>query len=60
MKKLFFIAAAFVSFSAYTVLNATWKNDAAHSQLAFTVTHLGISDVYSTQSCGQEQIQAQR
>ena len=48
MKKLFFIAAAFVSFSAFTVFSATWKNDAAHSQLAFTVTHLGISDVSGT------------
>ncbi len=45
MKKLLFIAAAFVSFSAFTIIRATWKNDPAHSQLSFTVTHLGISDV---------------
>lgn len=48
MKKLFFIAVAFVSLTAFTVLNGTWSNDKAHSQLAFTVTHLGISDVSGT------------
>ena len=48
MKKLFFIAAAFATLSAFTILSATWKNDPAHSQLTFTVTHLGISDVSGT------------
>ncbi|OJV52050.1 MAG: polyisoprenoid-binding protein [Bacteroidetes bacterium 43-16] len=35
---------------ATTVFAATglWKNDKAHSQLGFTVTHLGISDVSGT------------
>ena len=48
MKKLFFIAAAFIAFSAFTVINDTWTNDDPHSQLGFTVTHLGISDVSGT------------
>src|SRR6476620_12809015 len=45
MKKLFFIAAAF---TAFTVINDTWTNDDPHSQLGFTVTHLGINDVSGT------------
>ena len=48
MKKLFLIAAAFTTFSAFTVINDTWTNDDPHSQLGFTVTHLGISDVSGT------------
>lgn len=48
MKKLFFIAAAFITFSAFTVVNAPWTNDDPHSQLGFTVTHLGISDISGT------------
>ena len=48
MKKLFLIAAAFITFSAFTVINDTWTNDDPHSQLGFTVTHLGISDVSGT------------
>lgn len=47
MKKVFFIAAAFTAITAFTTL-ATWTNDDAHSQLGFTVTHLGISDVSGT------------
>lgn len=47
MKKVFFIAAAFVAFTAFTTL-ATWTNDDPHSQLGFTVTHLGVSDVSGT------------
>ncbi|WP_256011624.1 YceI family protein [Desertivirga xinjiangensis] len=39
---------AFFALSAFTILNGTWKNDPAHSQLGFTVTHLGISDVSGT------------
>lgn len=35
---LFFLATAFIAV-------AVWKNDKAHSQLTFTVTHLGVSDV---------------
>ncbi len=48
MKKLLFIASAFVALSAFTIFRGSWKNDKAHSQLAFTVTHLGISDVSGT------------
>lgn len=47
MKKVFLIAATCVAFTAFTTL-ATWTNDDAHSQLGFTVTHLGISDVSGT------------
>lgn len=45
MKKFFFIAVSFTALSAFTLVNSIWKNDAAHSQLAFTVTHLGVNDV---------------
>ncbi|MFY7840332.1 MAG: YceI family protein, partial [Lacibacter sp.] len=38
---VFFLATAFTTV-------AVWKNDKAHSQLAFTVTHLGVSDVSGT------------
>ncbi len=48
MKKLSLIAAAFVALTAFTTLSNTWKNDDAHSQLGFTVKHLGISDVSGT------------
>ncbi len=44
MKKLAFILALFVSLSSF-VASDTWTNDKAHSQLVFTVTHLGLSDV---------------
>ncbi len=48
MKKLTFILIAFVSLTAFTTALTTWVNDDAHSQLGFTVTHLGISDVSGT------------
>lgn len=48
MKKLLFILTAFVMLTAFTTISATWTNDDAHSQLGFTVTHLGISDVSGT------------
>lgn len=48
MKKLFLAAIACIALSAFTLLNGSWKNDPAHSQLAFTVTHLGISEVSGT------------
>lgn len=44
MKKLTIVLSLLVVFTSFTALD-TWKNDKAHSQLAFTVTHLGISDV---------------
>ncbi|MBO9684848.1 MAG: YceI family protein [Flavisolibacter sp.] len=45
MKKLFIILTAFVALTAFTSLNNIWKNDPPHSQLGFTVKHLGISDI---------------
>ncbi len=45
MKKYIFIALAFLSLSAFTAVNTIWKNDAPHSQLLFTVSHLGINEV---------------
>ena len=45
MKKLFFFLAAFITLTAFTTLNNIWKNDSPHSQLGFTVKHLGIADV---------------
>jgi polyisoprenoid-binding protein YceI len=48
MKKLSFILVAFFSLTAFTTVLTTWENDDPHSQLGFTVTHLGISDVSGT------------
>ncbi|RYY45482.1 MAG: polyisoprenoid-binding protein, partial [Chitinophagaceae bacterium] len=48
MKKLMIIVAAFISLTAFTTIATSWHNDDAHSQLGFTVTHLGISDVSGT------------
>lgn len=45
MKKYLFILTAFISLTAFTKFNNSWNNDPAHSQLGFTVTHLGVSDV---------------
>jgi len=48
MKKLSLLAAvAFtaVLFSFKTIAPATWSVDKNHSKLAFTITHMGISDV---------------
>src|SRR5215204_335632 len=47
MKKLTIILSAFIVFASFTTL-VTWKNDKPHSQLGFTVTHLGISDITGT------------
>ena len=47
MKKLTIILSAFLLFTAFATQDG-WKNDKYHSQLAFTVTHLGISDVSGT------------
>lgn len=46
MKKLF-IAAVFASLS-FTSLAQSWTLDKAHAKLAFTITHLGISEVDGT------------
>ncbi len=47
MKKLTILLSAFFLLTAFTTVG-TWTNDKAHSQLAFTVTHLGVSDVSGT------------
>lgn len=48
MKRLSLILFAFLSLTAFTTLNTAWTNDDAHSQLGFTVKHLGIADVSGT------------
>lgn len=48
MKKLILASIAILAFSAFTIFSGSWKNDPAHSQLTFTVTHLGIADVSGT------------
>ena len=48
MKKTVIFLSAFFVLTAFTAAVVTWKNDKAHSQLAFTVGHLGISDVSGT------------
>ncbi len=48
MKKITLILAAFISLTAFTAAVTTWHNDDPHSQLGFTVTHLGIADVSGT------------
>lgn len=48
MKKFLLIPALLVVLSSFTLLNTIWKNDPPHSQLGFTVTHLGINDVSGT------------
>ena len=48
MKKITLLLAAFFTLTAFTVTVSTWQNDDPHSQLGFTVTHLGIADVSGT------------
>lgn len=48
MKKLLVIVFALFSLSALAALDGIWTNDDAHSQLSFTVSHLGIADVTGT------------
>ena len=48
MKKIAIIVSAFFVMTAFTTAVSTWQNDDPHSQLGFTVTHLGISDVSGT------------
>ncbi len=48
MKKIFIILSAFFVVTAFTKLNDAWTNDDAHSQVSFTVKHLGIADVTGT------------
>ena len=42
------ILSAFFFLTAFNTLNNIWNNDDAHSQVAFTVKHLGISEVSGT------------
>ncbi|NCI47424.1 YceI family protein [Sediminibacterium soli] len=48
MKKLALILSAFFVVTAFTNGFGTWENDDPHSQLGFTVKHLGIADVSGT------------
>jgi polyisoprenoid-binding protein YceI len=48
MKKLAIVLSAFLVLTAFTKAITTWQNDDPHSQLGFTVTHLGIADVSGT------------
>jgi polyisoprenoid-binding protein YceI len=48
MKKLAIAISAFVTLTAFTKAISTWQNDDFHSQLQFSVTHLGISDISGT------------
>src|SRR5688500_11227928 len=49
MKRIAIICAAFLTLTAFTVaVSTTWQNDDMHSQLGFTVTHLGINDISGT------------
>jgi polyisoprenoid-binding protein YceI len=45
MKKIFFLLLGFAMLTAFTINKNKWTNDDPHSQLAFTVKHLGISDI---------------
>lgn len=60
MKKYILIATAFIAFSAFVAVVSTWKNDPAHSQVFFTVTHLGISNVSGTFADGEVTIQSSK
>ncbi|QHT71716.1 YceI family protein [Rhodocytophaga rosea] len=50
MKKITIIFSAFffLTLTAFTTLPNIWTNDDPHSQLGFTITHLGIADVSGT------------
>jgi polyisoprenoid-binding protein YceI len=48
MKKIALVLAAIVTLTAFTTVLPTWQNDDPHSQLGFTVSHLGINDVSGT------------
>jgi len=45
IKKLTLALVLFLTLSAFTFNYFSWKNDPPHSQLTFTVSHLGIADV---------------
>ena len=60
MKKIFIVIASFLFLTAFTTFNDVWKNDDPHSQLGFTVTHLGIADVSGTFNDFDVTIQSQK
>ena len=45
MKKIVVLFSAFFILASFNTLNKDWNNDDAHSQVSFTVKHLGIADV---------------
>lgn len=47
MKKMLLAAIMLTATTVFAAMNL-WKNDKAHSQLTFTVAHLGINDVMGT------------
>jgi|SRR5687768_1810092 len=47
MKKLIILLFASIALTSFTMTDA-WKSDDPHSQLSFTVKHLGIADVSGT------------
>ncbi|RYG27274.1 MAG: polyisoprenoid-binding protein [Chitinophagaceae bacterium] len=48
MKKFAIILPVILLLTAFNTSVLPWKNDVPHSQLGFTVTHLGIADVSGT------------
>lgn len=48
MKKLLSIAIALITLTAFTIGSDIWKSDPPHSQLGFTVNHLGINNISGT------------
>jgi polyisoprenoid-binding protein YceI len=44
MKKIILISTAFIAFSFALINEGIWNLDTAHSRLAFTAVHMGISD----------------
>ena len=48
MKKLLSIIVTFLMLSAFALGEGIWKNDPPHSQLGFTISHLGINDISGT------------
>lgn len=48
MKRFATVIAAFLVLSAFSAATYSWTNDDPHSQLSFTVKHLGIADVTGT------------
>ncbi len=48
MKTLKTILGAVMLISTFTLSAQTWSNDPGHSQLYFTVTHLGFNDISGT------------